>query len=500
VKHLTKDQLSALIDGRLEPDKLRDAEKHLDECSVCRDEFAELGMQDHSLNDSLSHDPGDAYFENFAERVQDRARSGHSMKLGAGGPLGALASWFTTPQNVALAGALGAVIVGVGAALLVANQNVEESLRDAEMSARIEQKAHQVKLTRAEKAEEAQPSATDATGKKTAPGKDAKSGKDEAEPGPSSTGLSDLAMRQSAEFHESNAPAPAAEPARAYEVRRNAQGEDERVNPSSGFARPAPAASASGSVADVKKALVAQPLAGARADEEADRDIAPARRGPADTEMRLCGDVRDPSGRPLRFASVTLITRNVGVQSDEHGRFCLRGAAGWDSVVVQLLGYRPVRRAVALSSDTPDLTITLHPVPALGTMAVRSKSATNAPAWPPPLAQSGLDSDEIQLPDSALVVAEYARRLSTVATRSKDARQYEAAAVQWQRLLPYVMGGPLEIETRGKVAEYRFHAWEVDPDSRRQQAAREALTAYLVRAPAGPERNRATLWLDMVAK
>jgi hypothetical protein len=494
VKHLTKDQLSALIDGRLEPDKLRDAEKHLDECAVCRDEFAELGMQDHSLGDSLSHDPGEGYFENFAERVQERARSGKRMKLGSGGALGALANWFTTPQNVALAGALGAVIVGVGAALLVANQNVDESLRDAEVSARIEQKAHQIKLTRAEKAAEA--TATDATGKKGAPGKDAKDGKDEAEPGPSSTGLSDLAMRQSAEFHESNAQAPAAEAARAYEVRRNAQGEDERVNPSSGFARPAPAPSSTGSVSDVKRALVAQPLAGA----EADRDVAPARRAPADSDMRLCGDVRDPSGRPLRFASVTLIARNVGVQSDDHGRFCLRGAAGWDSLVVQLLGYKPVRRAVALTPDATDLTITLHPAPVLGTMAVRSKSSTAAPSWPPPISQSGLDDEKINLPDSALVVAEYARRLSTVATRSKDARQYEAAAVQWQRLLPYVTGGPLEIETRGKVAEYRFHAWEVDPDFRRAQAAREALTAYLVRAPAGPERNRATLWLDMVAK
>ena len=495
MKHLTKDQLSALIDGRLDPDKTRDAEKHLDECAVCRDEFAEIGMQDHALGDSLSHDPGDAYFENFAERVQERARSGRRMKLGAGGPLGALASWFTTPQNVALAGALGAVIVGVGAALLVANQNVDESLRDAEMSARIEQKAHQVKLTRAEKAEQSQ--ATDATGRKDAPGKGAK---DQAEPAPSSIGLSDLAMRQSAEFHESSAPAPAAEAARAYEVRRNAQGDEERVNPSAGFARPAPAQapSSTGSVSDVKRALVAQPLAGAEADRDA--APAPARRVPADTDMRLCGDVRDPTGRPLRFASVTLMTRNVGVQTDDHGRFCLRGAAGRDSLVVQLLGYKPLRRAVALTADAPDLTITLHPAPVLGTMAVRSKSSTAAPAWPPPIAESGLDSDQLQLSDSALVVAEYARRLSTVATRSKDARQYEAAAVQWQRLLPYVTGGPLEIETRGKVAEYRFHAWEVDPDFRRAQAAREALTAYLVRAPAGPERNRATLWLDMVAK
>ena len=46
----------------------------------------------------------------------------------------------------------------------------------------------------------------------------------------------------------------------------------------------------------------------------------------------------------------------------------------------------------------------------------------------------------------------------------------------------------------------RYHAWEASPDLRREQAAREALTAFLVRAPVGAERNRATLWLDKVAK
>ena len=497
MKHLSKEQLSAMIDGRLDPRKNLEAERHLDECPICRDEFAELSMQDNSLGDALGHDPGDDYFENFAERVEERARSGRRMNLPGAGPFGSLLNWFSTPQNVALAGALGAVIVGVGAALLVANQNMNETLRDAEMTYRIEQKAHQVKTTRAERALEAAP---DDAGAKVAGKNEEQKTRDE-DTGPSSAGLSDEALRQSAAFHE-NATPPAAAPTRAYEVRRNAQGEDERVSPAPTLKRAAPAAGLSATSSDLKKMQVAQPLSGARVDAEQDRGFAPAPRTPGDNVMTICGDVRDPNGRPLRFASVTLISRNVGLQTDDHGRFCLRGSAGWDSLVVQLLGYRPVRRAVALTADSRDLTITLHPVSALGSAVVRTKNGAPAPAqaWPPPLSQDGLDSENLQLPDSALVVAEYARRLSSVATRSKDARQYEAAAIQWQRLLPYVVGGPLEIETRGKIAEYRFHAWEADPDFKRAQIAREALTAYLVRAPAGPERNRATLWLDMVAK
>jgi hypothetical protein len=68
----------------------------------------------------------------------------------------------------------------------------------------------------------------------------------------------------------------------------------------------------------------------------------------------------------------------------------------------------------------------------------------------------------------------------------------------WERALRRLAGGPLEIETRWHLAEARYHAWEIGPNSRRALAAVEALTAYANRAPAGPERDQAVRWLNQV--
>jgi hypothetical protein len=216
--------------------------------------------------------------------------------------------------------------------------------------------------------------------------------------------------------------------------------------------------------------------------------------------------VRDPSGRPLRFASVSLLGKNSGGQTDEHGRFCLPASPGRDSLLVQLVGFAPLRTGVSLTSaPNQEIRLTLEPIRALASSSrtmsevqvggrATAKKSAGAVAQPAP--EVTLSS----LPDSLRGYAELAQRLSSVAARSRDAKQHEAAAAQWERLLVGVMGTSLEIQTRGRIAEQRYQAWEAAPDLKRAQAAREALTAYLVRAPIGPERNRATLWLDNVAK
>jgi len=67
--------------------------------------------------------------------------------------------------------------------------------------------------------------------------------------------------------------------------------------------------------------------------------------------------------------------------------------------------------------------------------------------------------------------------------------------VEWEHVLGRTMGGPFELEARFRLAEARFHAWELAPSQKRAAAATETLTSYLVRAPLGAHRDQAAVWL-----
>lgn len=470
-----------MLDGRLPPDRGIEAERHLDDCRACREAFAQVSAQDEALDHALAHDPGEAYFEQFAERVGMKIAEGDKRSAFGGSFFGAIGEWFALPRNLATVGAVGALVIGVGTALIVARQSRHQVMENERLVARMEQRGG---------AAAPPPTAQNAPAPTEAELKQ-KELDAQAEPG-AVLGLSEEAARQAQEFRirdREGVESKSTSPDRAHEVRRNPLGDDERVRAEVPMAaRPDAGTRASGEVTDnVKSALRAQPMS-----KSAPRD------GRFDAAARLCGEVRDPSGRPLRFASVTLVGRNAGDQTDEHGRFCLPATPGRDSLVVQLVGFQPVRTGVSLtSSPTQEIRLIMDPVQALARSSrQRAETAAGTATTNRPAQEMTLSS----LPDSLRGIGEYAQRLSTVAARSKDARQYEAAAAQWERLLVRVAGSPFEISTRGRLAEMRYHAWEANPDLRRAQAAREALTAFLVRAPIGPERNRATLWLDNVAK
>ena len=466
-----------MLDGRLPPERGVEAERHLDTCRACREAFALASAQDETLDRALAHDPGDAYFEQFAERVQMKIAAGGKRTAMGGSFFGAIGDWFQVPRNLATAGAVGALVIGVGTALIVAQRTSHEVMENERLAARMEQRGGA-----------AAPPPTAQNAPAPTPAELEQRELDaQVEPG-ATLGLTEEAARQAQEFRarDREGASSTTAPARAHEVRRNTIGDDERVR-----AEAPRAAAPQASVAptdNVKSGLRATPLSKAT-----------AREGMADAAAaRLCGEVRDPSGRPLRFASVTLVGRNSGDQTDDHGRFCLPATPGRDSLVVQLVGFQPLRTSVSLGpSATQEIRLTLEPIQAL---ARSSRKRAESAAGTAATSQTVAEASFLSLPDSLRTVAEYAQRLTTVATRSKDARQYEAAAQQWERLLVGVAGSSHEIATRGRIAEMRYHAWEASPDPRREQAAREALTAFLVRAPVGAERNRATLWLDKVAR
>src|SRR2546423_570249 len=71
-RHLSSEELGAMLDRRMSESDRAAAERHLASCAQCRDAFAALAGQDAALRRTLTHDPGAAYFESFADRVENR--------------------------------------------------------------------------------------------------------------------------------------------------------------------------------------------------------------------------------------------------------------------------------------------------------------------------------------------------------------------------------------------------------------------------------------------
>ena len=70
--HLTDEQLNALHDGALAAAELAAAEAHVAACEICREALVGLAALDASLDAALEYDAGEAYFADFARRVDAR--------------------------------------------------------------------------------------------------------------------------------------------------------------------------------------------------------------------------------------------------------------------------------------------------------------------------------------------------------------------------------------------------------------------------------------------
>src|SRR5262245_14961107 len=75
MRHLTETELDALADRALQGSARVRAERHVSECATCREAIAARVAADRALKAALEHDPGDAYFERFASRVEERIRA-----------------------------------------------------------------------------------------------------------------------------------------------------------------------------------------------------------------------------------------------------------------------------------------------------------------------------------------------------------------------------------------------------------------------------------------
>src|SRR5215470_8931410 len=114
MRHLDERELTGVHDGELRGEALWRAQQHLERCSICRDALSALASQDRAVRGVLDHDPGDAYFETFADRVN--ARLAPTEKRNASEVLRTpfAVPWWQSPRKLAIAGTVTAVIAAAG--------------------------------------------------------------------------------------------------------------------------------------------------------------------------------------------------------------------------------------------------------------------------------------------------------------------------------------------------------------------------------------------------
>ncbi len=347
----------------------------------------------------------------------------------------------------------------------------------------------------------------------------------------------------------STRPAPAAAtPSRAVEVQRNEAGEDVPAQRRDGARATPPVSQAAKQAADqvgqVRKKSAAEPLKDAAslgvakmlykgpAKTESTSGASsfaspppenPARATPLDAttptittttttttttqpsppallaagEARLCGEVRDAAGRPLSGAQVSLVDIGRTTSTSASGAFCIAAPVGEHPLSVMAVGFRDSRQTVRVGGEESAVRVTLDAVSVMDDK--RGAVAGRVPLPRVPATQPAEPRDNYSaLPDTVRSVVRAAQQLESGAKSRRSASLFDAAAAGWERALKRLPDGPLALETRWHLAEARYHAWEAGPNTRRATAALEALTAYVVRAQAGAERDQAIRWLDQV--
>jgi len=572
VNHLTDEELGAYMDGAL---KGRDAEaagRHIANCQPCREALAELAAQDESLKPVLAHDPGEAYFERFAARVDERIAAAAASRARPAFDLGRL---FRSPRALAWAGGVAVVVVGGGLALLTSRESLLPGLRDRDLAVRLERSAPgEVKPAPSSEIQQARPavpppSVDDAEGTvpPASPGPvqeasgvakpDAATDKSEGALDARRTPAGSLAKEQAGspietpvplarpardakaradEFAPAPSPAPPttsapagarpASPRRATEVRRNEAGEEVPVRPPTerGLAPTPPPTTGeeraglvrrkrfAGLLDAAKKSAPTETLGAMNARDRARAysfaqppagttapgalpETAPARS--AEGETRVCGEVRDAADRPVAGAQVVLTDLGRTTTTDATGRFCVNAPSGEHPLSVMAVGYVESRQRVRTEDAEAGVRVTLAAVSVLqekGMLRTGRAAATRAQVVTP----SELHDGYSVLSDTIRRVVREAQRIEADAASRRSAAHYDMAARAWERALRRLAEGPLEIETRRHLAEARYRAWEIAPNSRRALAAVEALTAYAGRAPGGPGRDEAARRLQRV--
>jgi anti-sigma factor RsiW len=512
MKHLDEAELSQLLDGELRGHARERADRHLAECATCRESLERLTAEDRALASALVHEPGDEYFEGFAARVQERL---HAEPTEARRP--ASVPWLAGPRWLAWAGGVAVLVVGVGLVFLTVRESPMTDLRDRSIAQRSGQVADGRTPAPQAAAPEGQVVSPPVAEEAPAPGADMAAPVPDLDDRAADSRLGATSDRSSSRDQanqtmakqapaDANRPAAPATGARSTPVRRDARGEERPRSQAAGsFASPPPAArekealskpapaplttqerqeSATRAPSETPSSLVVAPPTESKATEPRYADE--TRLEAKQASSRLCGTVRDRNGRPVAGAQVVITDRGAGVVSDAAGRYCIPTPAGSYTLTVMAFGYEPVRRVVTVAAGKTESDVMLHPVRVLDAPLALTGGAKTDPfaSWP----------------SAARAPAQKAQQLSDQAAQQTSAATYDQAADAWQRTLEKTQGGDAELDTRTRLADARYRAWEIAPTTKRAGLATEALTALLTRAPAGPARDLAARRLNLLRR
>ena len=536
MSHLTADEMSAQLDGALTGAARERAERHLAECDDCRAAVAALAAQEDLLRPALEHDPGDAYFETFAARVEDRIRAaglqGAQARQGNGG-LG----WLRSPRRLAWVGAVAVTLVGAGVVLLTTRverpdlESFDKSQPQAQAPATpspasVPPGAQEQRGARSQASAPAPEGETqgmapggDETGanalreadrvgdqKKESAGDFARSPRDgftETTADRAKLGGS----RPPAAAGEEAGVAPAkdrraAGPRRLVATRRTAAGEDVPLQRRESGSTPVPAPATAPEAGAIVKPP-ATPAGAAPAEKqgfasttgEADRALAPqAEATPAGPGSgSLCGSVVDGSGHPVARARVTLVESGASASTDERGRFCLVAVPGDHEIAVMAIGFRTTRLGVRSGPETAEVVVTLPAVSVLGDTRPLTGLLYKG-AEPPSFAKEPADLFSA-LPDSLRAPVREAQRMVADGRARRSAARLDQAAAAWEAARSRLSPGALEAEARFRLAEARHLAWQAGPNETRRAAATTAARDALRVARLPGEIRSLKAWL-----
>lgn len=482
MKHLTDEQISALVDDALPDSERATCDAHAAGCEPCRARLAEYAALEQSLGATLTHDAGEAYFADFAERVQARIAAG-----AAAAPVRAAGrswwAWFMTPRGLSFAGGTAALVITAGLAWMRfgPSDDVAGALR-AERGTLVGESVRE----------------------RAMPG-DVPTPSDRAVPDHTSSADRDGTGEQPGDSKRAIAPGSAeAPPSAPRHAQAGGPGERERLKSSSEnmaseqgttleqeqIAAPAPPTS---------PAALAPPPSGASAmakDELQSRGIGADAPAPEVAGTR-CGTVRDGAGRPVVGAQVTWVgERMSSVRTAADGSFCLAASNPGDTLSVLRVGYAPYRMVL---TPTSSLAIALEPIGTLGSrssLAFGGKPASKLGAPPALSLSDAAPAPDVFALESATVrtaVAEV-REAAVLARRDRSASGYERAADRWQAIAAGLSGASAWEAAFQSLSALR-EAHRLEPSTTLAARLRAAMAAFVAAVPRSlPERATVLRW------
>ena len=543
MKHLTDDQLSALLDDALPASERAACDAHLAGCDACRARLAEASALEESLGKALTHDPGEGYFADFAERVAKRIASGPrapdaAPQVPKAPPSRSPWAWLMSPRGLALAGSTAALLITAGIAWMRFHneQDVARALREASPRPAAPGVSNEAQPQAELPPAAAAPSAPSGDERKrtdaatpsrdlarmqevrTLPGGEqvpVRRPQEEAgAPAAPATGstLAQMKRRSVAPATETGAAAtgaaadakPEASPRpEAQQVGGKDAGVPPAPSPKLAAAPPAPVAQQAAPLAmDTARGQSFSAWGSTRSLSKSGTASAP-KAGMREGLTATCGKVRDSRGRAIAGAQVTAVHDGVRTaRTDADGAFCIEGLATGDTLTVMHVGFDPW---TVVMTPMTSLAITLEPV---GTLGPDATMLTGKPQSPAPSlgGAAGLHThttDSVVAPyvdvyaDQSFGVRQLvrdAREATEVALREHTAPAFEHAAKQWATVARQVKGAPAYDAGFHYVYALRL-AYQSEPSSERGGRLRSAMAAYLATTPATlPERATVQAW------